>query len=94
MSLTKADLIDQIYTIHNMSKAQASEAVEAFLEISKNCLCNGDDLLFSGFGKFCVKEKRARLGRNPQTGESLTLDARRVVVFHPSGKLKDRVNGR
>lgn len=94
MTLTKADLVDQLYSSHDISKAQAREAVEAFLKITKNCLVNGDDLLLSGFGKFLVKDKKARRGRNPQTGEALMLEARRVITFHPSGKLKDRVNGR
>lgn len=94
MTLTKADLVDQLYSSNDISKAQAREAVEAFLKIAKECLANGDDLLISGFGKFFVKDKKERRGRNPQTGESLMLESRRVVTFHPSGKLKDRVNGR
>jgi len=67
--------------------------VEKFLEISKDSLINGDDLLLSGFGKFSVKEKKARQGRNPQTGEGLILEARQVITFKPSGKLRDMVNG-
>ena len=93
MTLTKADLIDQIYNTHDVTKAKASELVEAFLKISKDSLIKGDNLLLSGFGKFSVKEKRARRGRNPQTGEEIMLDARRVITFKPSGKLRDRLNG-
>jgi integration host factor subunit alpha len=94
MTLTKADLIQQVYKQNEkISKIQATDSVEAFLRISKNSLINGSDLLLSGFGKFNVKDKKARKGRNPQTGEDLILDARRVVTFSPSGILRDKVNG-
>ncbi|WP_163340228.1 integration host factor subunit alpha [Desulfopila sp. IMCC35008] len=94
MTLTKIDLAEALYKKNDtMTKKEATEAVASFLRLSKNVLIGGDDLLMSGFGKFSVKEKKQRRGRNPQTGESLMLDARRVVTFHPSGKLRDRVNG-
>ena len=94
MTLTKADLIQQIYNQHEeLTKIQATDLVEAFLRISKNTLISGSDLLLSGFGKFNVKNKKRRRGRNPRTGEELILDARRVVTFNPSGILKDKVNG-
>lgn len=93
MTLTKADLVQKVYQNHNLTKAQAAEAVEAFLKIAKKCLKNGDDLLISGFGKFNVKQKKARRGRNPQTGQELILDARKVVTFKPSGILRSRING-
>ena len=94
MTLTKADLIQQVYSQHEgLTKSQAIESVEAFLRISKDSLISGSDLLLSGFGKFNVKDKKSRRGRNPQTGEDLILDARRVVTFSPSGILKDKVNG-
>ncbi len=95
MTLTKADLVQHVYKIHdnNMTKAQATEAVEALLKIVKDTLIDGEDLLISGFGKFNVKNKKARRGRNPQTGEELILDARRVVTFKPSGILRDKING-
>jgi integration host factor subunit alpha len=64
------------------------------LKLIKNSLGNGNDVLLSGFGKFYVKDKSARKGRNPQTGEALLLDARRVVTFKPSGKLRKKVNGK
>ena len=93
MTLTKADLAQQVYMNHdNMTKPQAVEAVEAFLRLSKNTLINGSDLLISGFGKFNVRDKNPRRGRNPKTGEGLDLDARRVVTFHPSGILRSKVN--
>jgi len=93
MTLTKADLVQTIYQKHDLTKNEATEVVETFLSLSKECLENGEDLLLSGFGKFRVKEKNARRGRNPQTGEELILDARRVVTFKPSGILRDRING-
>ncbi|MEW6288644.1 MAG: integration host factor subunit alpha [Thermodesulfobacteriota bacterium] len=93
MTLTKADLISKIHMSHNLSKTRAGEIVETFLAISKNCLAGGDDLLLSGFGKFRVKGKKARRGRNPKTGEEMVLEARRVVTFHPSGHLRDRIKG-
>lgn len=93
MTLTKADLVQQVYKTHpSMTKAQATSAVEAFLSISKAALINGNDLLLSGFGKFNVKNKKARRGRNPQTGDELTLESRRVVTFKPSGILRAKIN--
>ena len=94
MTLTKIDLVNQIYkSYENMTKREAVQTVEAFLKIIKSSLQNGDDLMISGFGKFSVKDKNARRGRSPQTGGDLMLDARRVVTFKPSGKLRKRVNG-
>ena len=93
MSTTKADLIDHVHAKNpNMTKVQAREAVETILSTIKSSLENGDDVLISGFGKFNVKDKSARKGRNPQTGESLTLGARKVVTFKPSGALRKKVN--
>ena len=93
MTLTKADLVQKVYQSHNLTKAQAADAVEAFLRISKNCLEHGEDLLVSGFGKFNVKDKNSRRGRNPQTGQELILSARKVVTFKPSGILRAKING-
>jgi integration host factor subunit alpha len=94
MTLTKADLVQQVYEKHeNLTKAQATESVEAFLRLSKDTLINGSDLLLSGFGKFNVRKKSPRRGRNPQTGDDLMLKARRVVTFKPSGILRNKVNG-
>ncbi len=93
MTLTKSDLVQQIYKTHdNLTKAQAIEAVESLLKIIKECLEDGDDMLISGFGKFNVKDKKARRGRNPQTGEELILPPRRVVTFKPSGILWSKIN--
>lgn len=94
MTLTKADLIQQVYKNHpTLTKTQATDSVETFLALSKKSLIKGEDLLLSGFGKFNVKDKKARRGRNPQTGDELTLDARRVVTFKPSGILRAKING-
>jgi integration host factor subunit alpha len=94
MKLTKEGLIQQVYKQHEgLLMTQATDSVEAFLRISKNTLSSGSDLLLSGFGKFSVKDKRSRRGRNPQTGEEKMLDARRVVTFKASGILRDKVNG-
>lgn len=92
MTITKASLAQEVYLKHDLSKAQATEAVETFLEIIKGRLGSGEDVLISGFGKFNIKQKKARQGRNPQTGEKLTLTARKVVTFTPSGILRERIN--
>ena len=93
MTLTKADLAAQVYKQHDsLTKNQAAEAVESILRISKDSLIGGSDLLLSGFGKFNVRNKRERKGRNPQTGDDLILEARRVVTFKPSGILRSKVN--
>jgi integration host factor subunit alpha len=93
MTLTKADLIQQVYKQHeSLTKQKAAEAVETFLRLSKGSLIDGSDLLLSGFGKFNVRDKNARKGRNPQTGDELMLEARRVVTFKPSGILRNKIN--
>ena len=92
MALTKAHIINSIQNQLNIPKNRSSEIVESLLEIIKSTLESGEDVLISGFGKFCVKEKRERKGRNPVTGEDMMLDARRVVTFHCSGKLSGKIN--
>lgn len=94
MSLTKFDIIETINTRlgRSFSKNQASEIVEILLEIIKETLEDGEDVLISGFGKFCVKEKNARKGRNPATGDAMTLPKRHVVTFKCSHTLRDKVN--
>ncbi len=94
MTLTKADLVQQVYQQNKgLTRVQATEAVEVLLSISKETLIKGSDLLLSGFGKFNVRDKNLRRGRNPQTGGELMLDARRVVTFKPSGILRNKING-
>ena len=94
MTLTKADLIDSMYNQVGLSKTTSTRVVESLLEIVKKTLENGEDILITGFGKFSVKEKGERRGRNPQTREDLMLDARRVVTFRCSGVLRDKINGK
>ena len=92
MTLTKSEIIESITEQNGFIKKKSSETVETILELIKSTLASGDDVLISGFGKFCVKEKRERKGRNPATGEDMMLASRRVVTFRCSGKLKDRIN--
>jgi len=92
LALTKENLIETVYEAGDMPKSQARDLVESLLEIIKRTLEGGEDLLISGFGKFIVKDKKARRGRNPQTREDLTLRARKVVVFKTSGVLRKSLN--
>ena len=94
MTLTKRRIIDQITDELGYPLTQTSELTETLLEIIKSTLESGDDVLVSGFGKFCVRDKKERKGRNPATGSDMTLSARRIVTFKCSGKLRDKVNGR
>ena len=94
MTLTKAQIIEEIRHRNGFTRIQSIEAVETLLEIIKNTLESREDVLISGFGRFCVREKRERKGRNPATGDSMMLRPRRVVTFRCSGKLRDRVNGK
>ena len=92
-SLTKEKIINDVYHQVGLSKTQSRTVVERLFEITKQTLARGEDLLVSGFGKFVVREKKARRGRNPQTTEDLHLRARRVVVFKTSGVLRKKING-
>jgi len=92
MSITKAHLADSIRNQLALPKNQSVQVLESILEIIKNVLENGEDVLITGFGKFYVKEKSKRRGRNPATGEDLMLGSRRVVGFKCSGKLRERMN--
>jgi integration host factor subunit alpha len=93
MSLTKAQVIEEIRHRNGLTRIKSIEAVETLLEIIKSTLASGEDVLISNFGRFCVKEKKERRGRNPATGDDLMLEPRRVVTFTCSGKLRDSVNG-
>jgi integration host factor subunit alpha len=92
MALTKTDIVQIVTKETGLPKNKSVHAAEWLLEIIKRTLASGDDVLISGFGKFCVCNKSERRGRNPATGESLMLPARRVVTFKCSGKLRDRCN--
>jgi len=94
MNTTKATIVDAIQDQLGFSRNKSVDLVETLLEVIKKSLESGEDVMVSGFGKFCVKEKNARKGRNPSTGEDLTLGARRIITFKCSGKLKGKVNGR
>ena len=92
MALTKIDLVDMIYSELDIPKKECINLVESFFDIIKEELAKGNDFMISGFGKWSVKEKRSRLGRNPQTGEKMIIDARRVVTFKSADKLRSVVN--
>lgn len=94
MTLTKDHLINSLHNRLEIPKRKSMALVENVLEIIKGRLENNEDVLVSGFGKFCVKEKKERRGRNPATGEDLTLGSRRVIVFKCSGVLREKVNGK
>lgn len=94
MSLTKEKIIHNVYNHVGLSKTQSRSVVERLFEITKQTLEKGENLLISGFGKFVVKDKAIRRGRNPQTTEDLQLRARRVVVFKTSGVLRNKINQR
>jgi integration host factor subunit alpha len=94
MALTKRDISEKVCTDLEIPKNESVEIVESLLEIIKSSLESGEDVLVSGFGKFCVKHKKERKGRNPATGENLILQPRRVVTFKCSGKLREKVNGK
>jgi len=93
MKLTKKSFTDRIQKQLGYKQNKSAEITENILEIIKSTLESGEDVLLSGFGKFCVKDKKARKGRNPATGENAILRARRVVTFQCSGKLRDKING-
>ena len=92
MTLTKANIVEAVAEQIGYSKNQSSELIETLLEIIKRTLESGEDVLVSGFGKFCVKTKHERRGRNPATGEDMMLEPRRIVTFNCSRKLRDKIN--
>jgi len=92
MSLTKVDIIDSIYEKLGIPKKECIHIVESVFEIIKDDLDKGNDVMISGFGKWTVKAKKKRKGRNPQTGKELMIHARKVVTFRPSQVLKGTVN--
>jgi integration host factor subunit alpha len=91
-TMTKAEIVEQIYERVGFSKKEAAELVEKVFEIVKETLAEGEKVKISGFGNFVVREKNARKGRNPQTGQEILLDARRVLTFKPSLVLKNVLN--
>ncbi len=93
MTLTKVHIIEAIAEQIGFPKNHSSEIVETLLELIKSALESGEDVLISGFGKFCVNEKKERMGRNPATGEAMMMAARKVVTFKCSRQLRDKING-
>ena len=92
MTLTKIQIVESIRYQTGLPRNRSLQIVETLLEIIKRTLASGDDVLVSGFGRFCVREKNERKGRNPATGEDMMLAPRKVVTFKCSGKLKDVIN--
>ena len=92
MALTKAQIIEKISNRNGFTMKKSTELVESLLGVLKDTLTSGEDVLISGFGQFCVKDKDARRGRNPATGEDMMLSARKVVTFKCSASLRDEIN--
>jgi integration host factor subunit alpha len=94
MALTKRGIVDRIQTELGLAVNRSADITETLLEIIKSTLASGEDILISGFGKFCVKCKKERKGRNPATGGQMMLKSRRVVTFKCSTRLREKVNGK
>jgi integration host factor subunit alpha len=92
VATTKSDLVNAVAEANGFPQNKSAEIIEALLDLIKTKLAAGEDVLISGFEKFCIKKKRERRGRNPATGEDLMLEARRVVTFKCSGQLRDEIN--
>ena len=91
--MTKAEIIERVYeNLGGFSKKESSEIVEAVFETIKETLERGEKIKISGFGNFIVRDKKSRVGRNPQTGEEIEISARRVLTFRPSQVLKNALN--
>lgn len=93
MTLTKAHIVEALFAKNIFTKNQSGQIIHTLFELIKQSLQNREDVLITGFGKFSVKEKHQRRGRNPQTGEAITLPPRRVVTFNWSGALRAKMNG-
>jgi integration host factor subunit alpha len=93
MTLTKADIVEAVANQNGYTIIRSFELIEILLEIIKSSLESGEDVLISGFGKFCIKEKKERLGRNPATGEVMMLAPRKIITFRCSRKLRDKISG-
>ncbi len=87
--MTKADLVDAIYERVGFSKKESAKIVEMVFDIIKDTLAKGEKIKISGFGNFMVRDKKSRIGRNPQTGEEIEISARRVLTFKPSQVLRN-----
>lgn len=92
-ALTKAQLADLLFDQLGVSKREAKEMVDAYFDLISKSLVQGEEVKLSGFGNFQIRTKAPRPGRNPRTGELIPIDARRVVTFHASTKLKEQIQG-
>ena len=90
--MTKAEIVEQVQSQANFSKTDSADIVDTLFEMIRKSLENGEDIKLPSFGNFNIREKRQRIGRNPKTGETTTITARKVVSFKPSQILRDRVN--
>lgn len=90
--MTKSDIVDKIHTTTGLSKKDSAEMMESVFDIIKSTLESGETIKVSGFGSFVVNQKEARRGRNPQTGDAITIEARRVLTFKPSTILRQSIN--
>ncbi len=91
-TLTKSHIVEDVAVANGFSLKKSIETVETVIELIKRSMESGEDVLISGFGKFCVKQKKERRGRNPATGDDMMLAPRKVVTFRSSGKLREKVN--
>ncbi|MCE1227009.1 MAG: integration host factor subunit alpha [Geobacteraceae bacterium] len=91
--MTKADIVEKIHTTTGLSKKDSAAMMESVFAIMKESLEAGEIIKVSGFGSFVVNQKQARRGRNPQTGEAITIEARKVLTFKPSSVLREAING-
>ena len=92
-ALTKAQLADLLFDQLGVSKREAKDIVDAYFDLISGSLVRGEEVKLSGFGNFQIRSKAPRPGRNPRTGELIPIDARRVVTFHASSKLKEQIQG-
>jgi integration host factor subunit alpha len=92
MTVTKAHIVENLFAKNIFTKTESAQIIETLFELVKDSLEKGEDVLISGFGKFSVKEKNQRRGRNPQTGNPILLAPRKVVTFKCSGVLRERIN--
>ena len=90
--MTKADIVERIQAGTGLSKKESAEMMESVFSIMKTTLESGETLKISGFGSFIIKQKKDRRGRNPQTGEAITIEARRILTFKPSTILRQAIN--
>jgi integration host factor subunit alpha len=93
MTLTKAEIAEQVHKQLGRNKKESARMVQALFEIIKDSLENGKDVMISGFGKFSIRDRGERSGRNPLTGDTIMLSAKKVVTFKCSGKLREKING-